>query len=205
MSNYEKHLDRELKILEAGLKEGDSLAIKDFIPVIREITKIFSKQGHSGGSAPFYAGALSSAIKNVLLFKPLSSITGEENEWDDTGETLNKGEKNEMYQNKRLSSLFKNGKDGRPYYLDAIVWKGAEPHDTFTGTVEGITSRQYIKLPFKPKTFYIDVIKDHDTNKYPENEVVEGEGKYVYRLVDSKQLEEVFKYYDRYEPKAINN
>lgn len=207
--SYKKHFERELTILRSSVEkpkeEGGELLINDFIPEIRMIIDKFAKQGHSGSSAPFYAGALSRTIKNTLLFKPLSPITGEEDEWNDTGETLNKGEKNEMYQNKRLSAVFKDGKEGKPYYLNAIVWQGEEEYDTFTGHVEGISSKQYIKLPFQPKTFYIDVVKDFDINKYPENEVVEGrDGKYVYRLKDKNQLKEVFEYYDRYET-AVSN
>lgn len=50
--------------------------------------------------------------------------------------------------------MFIRRKDGKPYYLDAIVWQ-YEDGGAFTGTVEGITSRQFIRLPFLPKTFYV--------------------------------------------------
>lgn len=203
MSNYKKHFERELKILEDNLEKGDNLAIKDFIPDIESIIEKFSKQGHSGSSAPFYAGALSSTIKNILLFKPLAPITGKENEWNDVGETLNKGEKNGHYQNKRLSAVFKDGKDGKAYYLDAIVWSGEDEHDNFTGGVEDIESRQYVKFPFRPKTFYIDVKKEYydgkpeDTKPYYEEDRTDGTKQYYkYIIKDRKQLEEVFEYYE---------
>lgn len=71
-----------------------------------------------------------------------------------------------MYQNSRCSSLFKDGIENEAYYLNAIVWKGEEDFDTFTGRVyvddanfELIGSSQVVKFPFKPKTFYIDVIR----------------------------------------------
>lgn len=179
-SNYEKRFDIELEILRKQNKDEGTLLIEDFIPVIRRAIRVFSRQGHSGGSAPYYAEALSNTLKNVLLFKPLSQVTGHESEWsDDTGEGV--------FQNKRVSALFKDNKGA--YYLDAIIWSGEEEWDTFSGTVEDIKSRQYVKFPFTPKTFYIDVIR----TKVDDDSV--GDRSYIYSIKDKKQLEEVFKYY----------
>jgi hypothetical protein len=174
MNNYLKHFRKELAILRASLADGDNLVIEDFIKDIESITEKFSKQGHSGASAPCYAGTLCSAIRKVLAFEPLSPITGDESEWNHIGEV--------DYQNNRLGSVFKEGKQGAPYYLDAIIWSGEDEYDTFTGTVDGIASRQYIKLPFTPKKFYIDVVRDEA-----------GE----YHIKDRTQLNEVFTYYDK--------
>jgi hypothetical protein len=183
LNNYQRHFERELKILREGLEKGDRLIIEPFIPTIKRITELFSKEGHSGCSASFAAPALAETIKNVLLFKPLSPITGADDEWSNPG--------GEIFQNNRLSSVFKQGKDGKPYYLDAIVWK-SQNDCTFTGSVfkaDGVRvfSRQYIKLPFKPKTFYIDVI---------EKEVAKDDWESY--IKDEKQLEEVFEYYEEY-------
>ncbi len=52
--------------------------------------------------------------------EPICDITGIDSEWNDVREYSDK----EMYQNKRLSSVFKDGKDGTPYYLDAIIFRG---------------------------------------------------------------------------------
>lgn len=200
MNNYEKHFEEELAILQSTLTEGDELVIKDFIPLIKQATDIFSKQGHSGSSAPFYANALANAIKDVLLFRPLSPITGDDSEW--VCDHMEEG----MCQNKRLSSVFKK-KGGQAYYLDAIVWSGEEEHDRFTGTVSGISSRQYVKFPFIPKTFYVDVVKIYwnEEGKPPaevdchEEDWKEGKRYYQYSIKDHAQLEEVFAYYDKYE------
>lgn len=197
MNNYEKYLEREVTIAEANLEKGDNLAIKDFIPALKQICEVFSTQGHSGGSAPFYASAVSHAIKKVLMFEPLSPLTGEDSEWNKV-EDFGLPPK---YQNNRLSSVFKDTKDGKAHYLRAIVWQGEEDHDTFTGKMFGIPSALNIKeFPFTPKTFYIDVKKDYEWEKYPENEVYDiiGENnKYAYVLKDPKQLEEVWEYYDK--------
>lgn len=196
-----QHFEEELKILEKTVdptdEDGD-LIIRDYIPAIRQILDIAETQGHSGFSIHYYANALANTIKNALLQKPLSPLTGEDDEWiihDCDG----------MYaQNNRNSAVFKDKKDGQPYFLDAIVFRGQDDWDTFSDWCNDISSRQYIKsFPFTAKTFYIDVIREpYDPEKHGEDvEIHEcGEfGKCVYSFKDEKQLEEVWEYYDRYE------
>lgn len=144
--------------------------------------------------------------------KPLCPITGNEEEWG-TGASGK--------QNKRCSALFKDEDSDKAYYIDAIVWKGEKEWDTFTGRVclpNGgyIRSRQYVKFPFEPKTFYVDVYKEilpTDWNQEPFMEwdyYLESEyqetgvkrwitEKYRYIVKDMKQLDEVFEYYDKIE------
>ncbi len=194
MSNYKKHFHRELEILKRDLKEEDSLMIEDYIEVIDNICDIASSQGHSGGSAPYNANILANTIKSVLLFKPLSPITGDISEWNHTGDG--------SFQNNRLSSVFKESADGKPYYLDAITWQGEDDFDTFGGTIGGITSRQYIKLPFTPKTFYIHVRRELVDESNPVHQdhkkdwVSCRSGYYVYFIKDIDELDAVKEYYD---------
>jgi len=204
MSNYEKHFDRELGILKKiHGKDLDDLVIRDYIKVIRGILRIFATQGHSGGSAPFYAATLSRTIKDIMLFKPISPLTGDDSEWvEGVGQTT---DGKEMYQNKREGAVFKDGKDGQAYFIDAIVWQGEEEHDSFAGGVEELHSRQYIKsFPFEPKTFYIDVQKVYalvppeDTKDYYEEKRTDGADRYYkYNIKDRAQLDEVWEHYDQ--------
>jgi hypothetical protein len=194
MSNLTQHAKRELEL--AGYYKEDTLYGGMLPKAVLELMEVFSNQGHSGMSA----GITISLFSKLARFKNIAPLTGEADEWNDTGESLNKSEPNGMYQNNRVSAVFKDGVDGQAYYIDAVVFQGEEEHDSFTGSVEGVTSKQFIKsFPFTPKTFRVDVYKDHDIDKYPENEVVEdGAGdKYVYRIKDPKQLEEVYNYYDK--------
>ena len=145
---------------------------------------------------------------------PILPIMNVDMEW---GEPSTFGD-DDTFQNKRLSSVFKKGKDGRPYYLDAIVWRD-ENGSCWSGSKVGkdgskITSSQYIKVPFEPRTFYVDVVKEilpedwteepFYEDKYYETEEYEETGvkrwiveKYREVVKDEKQLEEVFEYYDR--------
>lgn len=138
-------------------------------------------------------------FSKLSLFEPISPIMCTEDEWgscEKWGDT-----EEETYQNKRCSAIFKNGKDGRPYYIDAIVWKG-QNGNTFTGNSvlnskgEKISSSQTIKkLPFEPKTFYIDVIETELADK--EETVKQKDGGWWTSVVaDESQLEEVWKIYE---------
>ncbi|MHA1287472.1 MAG: hypothetical protein ACTSPB_08720 [Candidatus Thorarchaeota archaeon] len=196
MNNYRKHFDRELTIMRSNLEEGDQLVIEDSVPAIEKVLDSFG-DGHSGGSAPLAIGALSATIKNTLLFKPLSPLYGDDSEWNDVD---GDGSDREItFQNNRCGAVFKT-EDGPAYYLDAIVFVGETRGDQFTGTVEGIRSRQNIEFPFRPKTFYVDVYRElyNAETHGPEDEcrvVSCGDGEYVYFIKDYRQLEAVAEYY----------
>lgn len=209
-TNAEKFAMSEIEILLKQCKDPDDRPIiEEFIPEIIAICKKFGESGQSGGSAPYTAAALSSAIKKLCLFQPITPITGEESEWSEG--TLG----DNYYQNKRCSAVFKEKKDNKAYYLDAIIWKGEEDWDTFTGTVDGYRSSMYIKsFPFTPKKFYVDVVKEQLPEDWNEEPFIEGsdyyiteeykktgiknwhKDKYRYHIKDMSQMEEVLKYYD---------
>lgn len=191
MSNLTQHAKRELEI--AGYYKGDSDYGGMLPEAVLELMEVFSKQGHSGMSASIVINLFSTLAR----FKNIALLIGNKEEWNDIGETLNKEKASNHYQNNRVSGVFKDGEGAQAYYIEAIVWQGEELHDTFIGSVEGVKSRQYIKnFPFIPKTFYVDVVKHYDIENYPEHQVVEGAGKYVYTIKDRKQLDEVFNYYN---------
>jgi hypothetical protein len=192
------YAEREIDIL---LKTTDDAIIKGFVPEILKLVEKFNDSGQSGGSAPYTAGAISSAVKKLCLHEPICPITGIDEEWSDIAESM--GGRDEIYQNKRCGCLFKDGKDNNPYYLDGIVFQGEDNYDAFTGTVEEISSRQFIKeFPFEPKTFYIDVRRElYDEEKHGSEDdvIVSGgsDGDYVYFIKDRKQLDEVYEHYDK--------
>lgn len=222
MNNTRTFAERELDILDKSWDRGnpdEEPVILEFKKEILALCEKFGNSGQSGGSAPYVAGSICHALKKLLLQNAICPITGIEEEWVSFYEV--NPNKPEGFQNTRCSALFKDLSinNGTPYYLDAIVWKGdteGEPGndwDTFTGTVAGITSRQFIKgFPFTPKTFYIDVTReelpiDHTEEPYYQidfydEKVFKATGvkewykqKYRYKIKDPKQLERVWKYY----------
>jgi len=184
------HAKTELEIAGLFDKEGDFYEGMTGNAVM-ELIEIFSKQGHSGMSAPIVADI----FKRLANYEPLGPITGKDEEWSDVRDF---GNGKSWYQNKRCSALFKDGKDGRPYYIDAVIkrdqrgvtWSGMawlSEEDYKSGDrSKMIDKRGYIKsFPFTPKTFYIDV-KDIEVEKDDWESFV----------VDPSQLDEVREYYD---------
>lgn len=218
-SNTASFAKRELDILVASSAPDNRPIIEPFIPEILELCEKFGLSGQSGGSAPYTATALSQAIKKLLLQEPIMPMTGIDDEWGDVREVSDDDEM--THQNKRCSALFK-GKSGKCWYLNAIVWKGdtegesGNSWDTFTGNVEGIYSRQFVKsFPFTPKTFYIDVTREILPDNWTYEPFIEWDyyntkefeatgkknwltEKYRYKIKDHNQLKRVWKYYNRY-------
>lgn len=226
MTNTQSYAQRELGILVKFCTDPDNRPIiEPFIPEILALCEKFGNSGQSGGSAPYTATALSQAIKKLCLQEPIMPMTGIDDEWVDVsryGDGSNASDEI-LYQNRRCGGLFKN-RNGRCWYLDAIVWKGdtegesGNDWDTFTGNVEGFLSRQYVKsFPFTPKTFYIEVTREQLPDDWTEEPFIEGKewydtaeyertgiknwhkNNYRYIIKDRSQLDRVFKYYDRYD------
>jgi len=186
MTKTKSHAERELEIL---LKTTPDAIIRHFVPEIIALCEAFGNSGQSGGSAPFTAKALSQAIEKLCLQKTIAPLTGKDDEWNDVSD--------DVFQNNRDSAVFKEKKTGKAYFLDAIIWK-SQKRSCWNGSAkliknttpdedETIRSRQYIKsFPFKPKTFYVDII-DKDL----------GNDDYEFIISSEKQLEDVWGYYDK--------
>ena len=223
MSNAQTFAKQELEILsKTHLDPYNRPIVERFIPEILALVEKFGKSGQNGGSAPMTADILASTIEKLLLFEPLSPITGNEDEWCDVTDMFEASE--ETYQNTRCGSIFKHAKDGKASYCDAITWRGQYPEDkgtdkwddTFTGRIGEYGPSQYIKsFPFTPKRFYVDVIREQLPDDWTEEPYIEGsdwydtkefeetgvktwhKNNYRYHIKDQKQLDEVFEYYDK--------
>lgn len=196
MTNTQSHAKRELEILA---KTTPDALVVEFTPEILALCEAFGKSGQSGGSAPYVASAISQAVKKLMTFETLAPITGEDEEWTDVTQ-INDGES--MFQNNRDSRVFKDGKNGKAYFIEAIVFDG-DIGGRFTGNGsvslngENIGSTQYIKaFPFTPKTFYVDVI-DHRFNDKEEKQLDVNGDWWTHSIKDETQLKEVFEYYDK--------
>lgn len=195
MTKTQSHAKSELDILA---KQTPDAVVLEFTPQILALCEAFGKSGQSGGSAPFVSKAIVDTLKKLLNFDPICPLTGDESEWS----LVSMGDNEPIYQNNRYPRVFKAAKDGRAYFIDAIVFDG-DIAGRFNGqsvSVPGagnIASRQYIKsFPFTPKTFYIDVLdmrwKDKNGTQLDEN----GDW-WTHTVKDPNQLKEVFEYYDK--------
>jgi hypothetical protein len=77
---------------------------------ILSLLEVFAEQGHSGSSAPYVINMFT----KLAAFDPLTPLTGSAEEWVDHGDGC--------FQNKRMSTVFKNGIDGEAYNIDGKVF-----------------------------------------------------------------------------------
>lgn len=126
-----EHAERELalrrKLLREQMKEPSSdqekcandmedLAEKQVL----ELIDTFCAQGHSGNSALYVL----QLFYHLARYEILSPLYGGEDEWTEYADGL--------YQNNRLSSIFKNGKEGTPYTTDGAIFKVESEEGWFT-------------------------------------------------------------------------
>lgn len=85
---------------------------KEMVKCVLELMNVFDSQGHSGFSAP-YCLKLFNRLAN---WKPISPLTGEDDEWKEVWGDTN------LYQNKRYSAVFKDKSTGRTYDCEGKVF-----------------------------------------------------------------------------------
>jgi hypothetical protein len=114
---------------------------------ILEIVKVFANQGHSGFSASYALNI----IKRLLDWKPITPLTGEDDEWNDVPE-WDDGRK--VQQNKRCSAVFRENYDNSTaYYIGAKVFSDDGGNTWFTkgGRGSSIPVVFPFKVPEKPE------------------------------------------------------
>lgn len=142
--SMKEHFKRECELLGWNvLEDPEEKELQQLImEQVEDTLDLLSEQGHSGHSFPYFFRLLDRASH----FKPLSPLTGAEDEWNHTSGTL--------FQNKRCSSIFKDGEE--TYEMDGYVFR--EPSGScFTSRA----SRKYITFPYTPEEpVYLDVSEE---------------------------------------------
>ena len=140
MSNLVDYAKEELKrigMIDSGEPYNDAVA-----KAILDLIELFASQGHSGFTAPYTVNV----FKRLAMFKPLSPLTGEDDEWIEVGTGV--------FQNKRYSSVFKN-KDGIAYDIDGKVF--TDDGEVWYGCKD---SRVNVTFPYvvpdKPEKVYLN-------------------------------------------------
>jgi hypothetical protein len=135
-SNYETHARRELKAagFDDSKEEGPNKWIQENV---LELLRAFSKQGHSGHSAPYCI----SLFTKLASFEPLVPLSGADEEWCEVMPGT--------FQNKRCSHVFKQ--QGNSYDINGIIWRDPDG-SCFTN----FESRVPVTFPYTPKREYRD-------------------------------------------------
>ena len=100
MANMNEWAQKELDLI---LEESDGDMMQSVMnEQVMEIIELFSSHGHSGTSASYAISVLS----RLLTWKPLTSLTGDEDEWKDC-----LGDEDGTQQNLRCSAVFRRFND----------------------------------------------------------------------------------------------
>lgn len=137
--NLETYAEKELRL--AGWFDNDSLYGDMMGKAVMKMVREFSVEGHSGMSG----SVALSVFKQVSSFKPLTPLTGDDDEWNEIGDG--------RYQNKRCGRVFKD-EDGA-YDSEGRIFR--EPNGACFGRRE---SRVRISFPYSPTTEIVDVDSD---------------------------------------------
>ena len=165
MSNILDHAKNELDrigMTEDSPDEMNVMMRKHILHMMNE----FAEEGHSGFSASYAI----SILTKLMDFKPLSPLTGEDNEW---GNVREYGE-SPSWQNKRRSSVFKNA-DGTCYDIDGKVfweWYKDKEGNPFKSYYTSIDSRVPVTFPYTvpDKPIYEYRHSDADPKQPAQNE-----------------------------------
>lgn len=138
MSNLVDWAKKELNRLgndEDGMQEAINSDIL-------EVVKVFSKQGHSGFSASCALGI----IKRLLAWKPITPLTGEDEEWGELCSDDN------SQQNKRCSAVFrKNLDNSTAYWVEGKVFSDDNGESWFTSRDSFVPVKFPFTVPEKPE------------------------------------------------------
>ena len=123
------HAYHELVMLERACKDEDGLKMqKEVTRDVLELLDVFSKQGHSGFSASYVMGL----FKRLVDHKPLSPLTGNDDEWSVDLDTDDKTQ-----QNLRCPSLFRQNHDNSTaHFVDDVIFSDNGGVTWFTSSMD---------------------------------------------------------------------
>ena len=150
MSNLIDYAKEELKRI--GMIDSGELYNDWATKAILDLIELFASQAHSGFTAPYVVNAFS----RLAMFKPLSALTGEDDEWHDIGHGC--------LQNKRYSAVFKDANgvayniEGKVFTDDGEIWYASKE------------SRVNVTFPYvvpdKPERIYRNKETNEDLTQY---------------------------------------
>jgi len=156
MSNMLKWAEEELKRYNFDFY-GDNMN-----KAVLEVLKTLVDQGHSGMSASIVIAL----VDRLWSWKPLTPLTGEDDEWSDILDP-----DGNTWQNKRYSAVFKNKETGECYDVEGRIFE--EP-DGVTFTCR--ESKVPVEFPYTPPNKYpVYKLKYPSDEKSVEDQLKDGD------------------------------
>ena len=147
MGNLVDYAKEELKrigMIDSGEPYNDIVT-----KAILDLIELFASQGHSGFTAPYTVNV----FKRPAMFKPLTPLTGEDNEWNEIEPGL--------YQNKRYSAVFKE-KDGKAYNVEGKIFTDNDGEVWYTSKDSHIEINFPYIVPNEPEKVYLNKTKSEE-------------------------------------------
>lgn len=145
-----ERLERDCDDDEEALKM-QKLVTEDAMSII----ELFVKQAHSGFSASYMLNILD----RVLRYKPLSPLTGEDDEWED----CSKYGLNDL-QNKRCPSVFKRP-DGTAYWVEGKIFSDDGGKSWYTNKDSSVDITFPFRVPLTSENVYVTPTTDEEVDK----------------------------------------
>ena len=109
---------------------------------VLEVLEVLENQNHSG----FSARAIIKYIDRLWMQKPLTPLTGEDDEWEETDDSES--------QNKRYSAVFKNKNTGECCNIEGRIF--VEPDGAAFSCRESVVPVKFpYTVPDKPEYIYL--------------------------------------------------
>lgn len=149
-----EYAKKELERIEKGCKDEESLSMQQTIDKnILELIDVFSNQHHSG----FTASYVIDILQRLLHYKPLTPLTGEDDEWEDV---TSYGYDTPTFQNKRCSAVFKDDKGA--YWVEGKIFSSDLGHTWYTNSDSCVPVTFPFNVPDKSEVVVIDNKEDRE-------------------------------------------
>lgn len=149
-----EYAKKELERIEKGCKDEESLSMQQAIDKnILELIDVFSNQHHSGFTATYVIDIL----QRLLHYKPLTPLTGEDDEWEDV---TSYGYDTPTFQNKRCSAVFKD--DRGAYWVEGKIFSSDLGHTWYTNSDSCVPVTFPFNVPDKSEVVVIDNKEDRE-------------------------------------------
>ena len=146
MSGLVDFANHELQLILDNCDE-ESRSLQTLINTnILNIVSLVASQGHTG----FTASYLINTLNKLLRYQPLSSLTGNEEEWELVDENMG------LYQNIRCPSVFRNI-EGKAYNVEGKVFTEDNGHTWFTCRDSRVDITFPYNVPQYPESVFLKV------------------------------------------------
>lgn len=161
-----EHAKKELERLSNNCNDQEGFEMQEVINKdIISIVEVFANQNHSG----FTASYVIEMLEQLLKYRPLTPLTGNDDEWIDISESNGNCA---MWQNNRAPMIFKDD-TGKAYNIEGKVFSDDNGESWFTNGDSRVEITFPYNLPLQPEYILVEreeaeeeIIEDFFSKEY---------------------------------------